>query len=64
LQRDPGMREMYGRFLDSMYDAKLLGPFMQYTHSGACWGLKLSTGDSPNSSPKYQALLEWIAAHP
>jgi hypothetical protein len=64
LQRDPGMRAMYGRFLDSMYDAKLLGPFMQYTHSGACWGLKQSTGDSPTNAPKYQALLDWIAAHP
>jgi hypothetical protein len=64
LQRDPGMREVYGRFLDAMHDAKLLGPFMQYTHSGDCWGLKVSTGDAPASSPKYQALLDWLAAHP
>jgi hypothetical protein len=64
LQRDPGMRDVYGRFLDAVHDAKLLGPFMQYTHSGACWGLKQRTGDDLASAPKYQALVEWIAAHP
>jgi hypothetical protein len=37
---------------------------MLYTHSGDCWGLKASTGDAPASSPKYQALLDWLAVHP
>jgi hypothetical protein len=64
LQRDPGMRDVYTRFLDSVYDAKLLGPFMQYTHSGSCWGLKVNTGDSLTAAPKYQALVDWVAAHP
>jgi hypothetical protein len=64
LQRDPGMRAVYSGFLDAVYDAKLRGPFMQYTHSGECWGLKQTTGDSLANAPKYQALLEWTAAHP
>ncbi|HKU38944.1 MAG TPA: hypothetical protein VJR89_12375 [Polyangiales bacterium] len=64
LQHDPAMRGVYTSFLDVMYDAKLLGPFMQYTHSGACWGLKQSTSDTLANAPKYQALLDWVAAHP
>lgn len=64
LQRDPGMREVYTGFLDAMYDAKLTGPFMQYTHSGDCWGLKQKTGDPVANAPKYQALVDWVAAHP
>ncbi len=62
LQTDPGMREVYTGFLDAMYDAKLVGPFMQYTHSAECRGLKQSTGDA--NAPKYQALVDWVAAHP
>jgi hypothetical protein len=64
LQTDPGMREVYTGFLDAMYDAKLTGPFMQYTHSGNCWGLKQKTGEPAANAPKYQALVDWVAAHP
>lgn len=64
LQKDPGMREVYTGFLDAVHDAKLNGPFMQYTHSGSCWGLKQATGDSLANAPKYQALVDWVAAHP
>jgi hypothetical protein len=60
LQRDPGMRAFYASFLDVMAAAGLRGPFMHYTHSGACWGLKLHTSDSAAASPKYQGLLDWL----
>ena len=42
----------------------LTGPFMQYTHTGACWGLKVKTSDATTAAPKYQGLLDWLAAHP
>lgn len=59
LQHDPGMREVYVEYLDALVGAGLRGPFMQYTHSGSCWGLKEKTGDSMERSPKYRGLLEW-----
>jgi hypothetical protein len=60
LQRDPALREIYVTFLDAMAAAGLRGPFMQYTHSGACWGLKVNTADTAASSPKYQGVLDWL----
>lgn len=59
LQRNPGLRALYAGLPDAMAAAGLRGPFMQYTHSGACWGLKVHTRDSAASSPKYQGLLDW-----
>jgi len=64
LQHDAGMRGLYSSYLDAQAGAGLKGPFMQYTHTGACWGLKQKTGDAASSSPKYQGVLDWIAAHP
>jgi len=63
LQRDPGMQQVYTHLLDAMTAAQLLGPFVLYTHSGDCWGLKRHTSDSLANSPKYQAIVEWSAAH-
>jgi hypothetical protein len=40
--------------------AGLRGPFMHYTHSGSCWRLRVHSGDSPEASPKYQGLLDWL----
>jgi hypothetical protein len=31
---------------------------------GACWGMKVKTSDADSASPKYQGLLDWLAAHP
>jgi hypothetical protein len=59
LQRNPGMRALYSALPDAMAAAGLRGPFMHYTHSGACWGLKVHTSDSAGASPKYQGLLDW-----
>jgi hypothetical protein len=42
----------------------MTGPFMQYTHSGNGWGLKQRTSDANASSPKYQAVLDWLSKHP
>jgi len=63
LQRDPGMQQVYTQLLDAMNAARLLGPFVHYTHSGDCWGLKRRTTDSLASSPKYKAVVDWFAAH-
>jgi hypothetical protein len=63
LQNDAAMHDIYGSFLDSMVGAKLTGPFMQYTHSGACWGLKQKTSDTLANSPKYKGVLDWLATH-
>lgn len=60
LQHEAGMRQLYIEYLESQAAAGLRGPFMQYTHSGQCWGLKEKTGDPPESSPKYQGLMEWL----
>ncbi len=64
LQHDPGMHDLYTQYLTGLSGANLKGPFMQYTHTGACWGLKEKTGDSLASSPKYQGVVDWLAAHP
>lgn len=64
LQHDTGMRALYSSYLDAQAGAGLVGPFMQYTHSGSCWGLKEKTSDATTSSPKYQGVLDWLAAHP
>ena len=61
---DPAMTNLYLTYLNSMMSAGLLGPFMQYTHVGNCWGLKMATGDSNAKAPKYQGVLNWLAAHP
>ena len=61
---DPAMTNLYVTFLNSMMAAGMSGPFMQYTHVGNCWGLKMATGDSNANSPKYQGVLNWVAAHP
>jgi hypothetical protein len=64
IQHDAGMHDLYTSYLDGISGAKLAGPFMQYTHTGACWGLKEATGDALSVSPKYQGVLDWLAAHP
>jgi hypothetical protein len=61
---DPAMTNLYVTFLNSMMAAGMSGPFNQYTHVGSCWGLKMATGDSNANSPKYQGVLNWLAAHP
>ncbi|MET0279494.1 MAG: hypothetical protein ABW278_00015 [Steroidobacteraceae bacterium] len=63
LQHDPAMRQLYVSYLRALGDTGLRGPFMQYTHSGSCWGLKERTGDPAAKSPKYQGLLDWLALH-
>jgi hypothetical protein len=64
LQKQAGMHDVYTQFLDAISSANMTGPFMQYTHSGNCWGLKQRTSDANASSPKYQAVLDWLSKHP
>jgi hypothetical protein len=64
MQADPGMRRLYVEYLKSQTAAGLRGPFMQYTHSGSCWGLKVRSGDSPEASPKYQGMMDWLQSLP
>ena len=64
LQQNPALRAIYVKFLDAVASAGLRGPFMQYTHTGSCWGLKEKTSDSLDASPKYKGVLDWLAAHP
>jgi hypothetical protein len=64
LQHDARMHDVYTKFLDAMLAAKLTGPFMHYTHSGQCWGLKEKTSDTLDRSPKYKGVVDWLAAHP
>jgi hypothetical protein len=64
LQHDSGMRDLYKTYYDAHFAAGMTGPFNQYTHVGACWGLKENTSDSLDISPKYQGVLDWLAAHP
>jgi hypothetical protein len=64
LQHDQGMHDLYETYLTGISGAKLTGPFMQYTHTGSCWGLKEKTGDTLATSPKYAAVVDWLAAHP
>ncbi|HSC88183.1 MAG TPA: hypothetical protein VLC09_12960 [Polyangiaceae bacterium] len=60
LQHDPGMHDFYLAYLDALTKAGLRGPYMQYTHSGACWGLKEKVTDAASTSPKYVGLLDWL----
>ena len=64
VQVDPGMHDVYTAYLDAMSGAGFAGPFMQYTHSGSCWGLKVAATDAVTAAPKYKGLLDWLAAHP
>ena len=64
VQTDPGMHDVYTSFLDALVADGLNGPFMQYTHTGSCWGLKVKTSDATSAAPKYQGVLDWLAAHP
>jgi hypothetical protein len=63
LQTDPGMQGLYTSFLD-MLSTNIKGPLNQYTESGACWGLKVKTGDPVSMAPKYAGVTDWLAAHP
>jgi hypothetical protein len=63
VQTDPGMHDVYTSYLTAIFGAGLTGPFMQYTHAGSCWGMKVATSNSSASSPKYQGLLDWLATH-
>lgn len=60
VQRDPGMRALYASMPDALAAAGLRGPFVHYTHSGICWGLKVKNGDPEAIAPKYQGLLDWL----
>lgn len=60
LQHDAGMRSLYVTYLNRMATAGMKGPFMQYTHSGECWGLKENTDDSVSVSPKYRGVLDFL----
>ena len=60
LQRDPGIRALYASMPEALASAGLRGPFVHYTHSGICWGLKVRNGDHAEASPKYQGLLDWL----
>jgi hypothetical protein len=64
VQTDPGMHDVYTSYLDALVADGLEGPFMQYTHAGSCWGMKVKTSDANSAAPKYQGLLDWLAAHP
>jgi hypothetical protein len=61
LQRESGMRELYTEILEALSGAKMQGPFMHYTHSGNCWGLKQKTSDAADDAPKYQGMLDWLS---
>lgn len=60
LQRDPAMRALYASLPDELAASGLRGPFVHYTHSGRCWGLKLHNGDALDEAPKYRGLLDWL----
>jgi hypothetical protein len=64
LQHDAAMHDLYMTYLTGLSGAGMKGPFMQYTHTGSCWGLKEKTGDSLATSPKYKGVVDWLAAHP
>lgn len=60
LQHSAGMRLLYTQYLDALTAAGLRGPFMQYTYSGGCWGLKERTGDRISDAPKLQGFMDWL----
>jgi hypothetical protein len=64
VQTNPAMRGIYRDFLTAQFDAGMKGPFMQYTHSGPCWGTRVRTGDAVEASPKLQGLLDWLLLQP
>jgi hypothetical protein len=64
LQHDSGMYDLYKQYYDAHAAAGMKGPFNQYTHVGACWGLKEKTSDALGVSPKYRGVVDWLAAHP
>jgi hypothetical protein len=64
VQTNAGMHDVYTSYLDALVADGLEGPFMQYTHTGDCWGLKVNTTDASSAAPKYQGVLDWLAAHP
>jgi hypothetical protein len=64
VQTDPGMHDVYTKYLDTVVADGLKGPLMQYTHVGQCWGMKVKTSDANSAAPKYQGLLDWLTAHP
>lgn len=64
VQVDPGMHDVYTAYLNMLSTSGMTGPFMQYTHTGSCWGLKVATSDGTSAAPKYAGLLDWLAAHP
>lgn len=64
IQSDPAMHDVYLAYLDALAGAGLEGPFMQYTHTGSCWGLKVKTADPAASAPKYAGVVDWLSAHP
>jgi hypothetical protein len=64
VQTDSGMHNVYTSYLDALVAGGLQGPFMQYTHVGSCWGMKVKTSDANSAAPKYQGMLDWLAAHP
>jgi hypothetical protein len=64
VQVDPAMHDIYTSYLDAISGAGMTGPFMQYTHTGSCWGLKVATSDAISAAPKYKGVLDWLAAHP
>ncbi|MEO7091660.1 MAG: hypothetical protein ABI175_00330, partial [Polyangiales bacterium] len=63
LQKDAAMHDLYTSFLDTIATAGMKGPFVQYTHTGSCWGLKQKTSDPVASAPKYKGVLDWLASH-
>ena len=58
------MHDLYKTYYDVQSAAGMTGPFNQHAHVGRCWGLKEKTSDSLSVSPKYQGVLDWLAAHP
>lgn len=64
LQHDAGMYDLYTQYYEAQAEAGMTGPFVQYTHVGSCWGLKEKTSDTTANSPKYRAVVDWVAAHP
>jgi hypothetical protein len=64
VQVDPGMHDVYTSYLDGLATGGMSGPFMQYTSSGSCWGLKVATTDAISAAPKYKGVVDWVAAHP
>ncbi len=64
MQHDEGIYDIYTGYLDGLVSSQMTGPFMQYTHSGECWGLKENTSDTLGVSPKYRAVTDWLVAHP